>query len=483
MGYIKGFKDIKDIVSQYGFNLLSVDNKKIIISDKEGYYYKPFLSDICIGKKPHKFISSNPYVIYNIKKYIIDNGINAMPLFNTYKNNTEKLKWKCSCGNEFFVSWNKFRNGQCMCKNCGIINGKNKVYKNIREDSIRKLESDGYIILQFNDMKNIHIKDNSNYKYVVNFTNYSKGYNPRKFGKSNPYTIDNLNNFFKLERNSEYLCKSNNYTGNFDELKFIHTVCNTEFASTLSYMTGKINSIGKFSCGCPKCVNHRKESYHASILKQVFMHEYPDTVCEDRTCINPKTKYVLPTDIVNHNLKIAIEIQSSYHDVDDKKELDNYKKDFWNNIGYSFYSPDIRNYTILEMIQIFFPQYEQIPDYIDYSYGQMCDCNLIQSYLNNGKTISEIVQLTKYTKSCIQGLISRKIIYLPDGYKENVYNIKKIVQLDKDYHYINTFNSYKDLDKHGYANGTIRRVLNGTQKYSYGFIWMFEDDYNKLKIS
>ena len=61
--------------------------------------------------------------------------------------------------------------------------------------------------------------------------------------------------------------------------------------------------------------------------------------------------------------------------------------------------------------------------------------------------------------------------------------MNKIVQLDKNYNYINTFNSYSDLDKHGYANGTIRRVLNGKQKYSYDCIWMYESEYNKLKTS
>ena len=60
---------------------------------------------------------------------------------------------------------------------------------------------------------------------------------------------------------------------------------------------------------CDKC-DGINESLHALVLKQVFMHEYPDTILEDRSCVNPITNAVMPTDIVNHKMKIAIEIQN-----------------------------------------------------------------------------------------------------------------------------------------------------------------------------
>lgn len=67
-----------------------------------------------------------------------------------------------------------------------------------------------------------------------------------------------------------------------------------------------------------------RESSTASIVKQVFKHEFPDTILEDKSCINPKTGRILPTDIVNHDLKIAIEIQSTYHDETYQIEKDIY---------------------------------------------------------------------------------------------------------------------------------------------------------------
>ena len=88
------------------------------------------------------------------------------------------------------------------------------------------------------------------------------------------------------------------------------------------------------------------ESSHALVLKQVWLYEYPDTITEDKSCINPLTNHPLPTDIVNHNLKIAIEIQSWFHDFKDQQEKDEIKRNFWINKGYSFYALDQRDYTI-----------------------------------------------------------------------------------------------------------------------------------------
>ena len=72
---------------------------------------------------------------------------------------------------------------------------------------------------------------------------------------------------------------------------------------------------------CPNC-DGRTESVHALVLKQMFKHYYPDTIEEDKSCINPLTCCILPTDIVNHRLKIAIEIQSQWHDFEDIKIKD-----------------------------------------------------------------------------------------------------------------------------------------------------------------
>ena len=73
-----------------------------------------------------------------------------------------------------------------------------KVHEKQWQNAIDELELDGFIILYFINLKKIHVQDNLGYKYCINYSNYKKGFNPQKFGTSNPYTIDNLNNFFNL---------------------------------------------------------------------------------------------------------------------------------------------------------------------------------------------------------------------------------------------------------------------------------------------
>jgi len=58
---------------------------------------------------------------------------------------------------------------------------------------------------------------------------------------------------------------------------------------------------------CSNC-DERTESLHALVLKQLFVHYYPDTEIEEKSCINPETGRIMATDIVNYRLKIAIEI-------------------------------------------------------------------------------------------------------------------------------------------------------------------------------
>ena len=182
----------------------------------------------------------------------------------------------------------------------------------------------------------------------------------------------------------------------------------------------------KYYKQCPFCSKFHLESYHASVLKQIFIHKYPDTSLEDRSCINPKTNRALPTDIVNHNLKIAIEIQSGYHDKPEKRVIDKFKKDFWINKGYKFYDPDIRDYSILEMVNIFFKEITEIPDYVDFDFSTNIDFNLVQQYLDNGYSIKEISNITGYGIGGIGSLRASKKIKLPDDYfkyKTNSYVI------------------------------------------------------------
>lgn len=462
-------------IKDKGYEYCSNFDGLIFIMDKKGYFYS-LDKTILLKKKNCKyypFKNTNIFTMVNLTLFLKKNNIQTKPLFSDYTQGGN-LPWKCGCGREYKTTMGQFISYKQQCSVCGRIIREKKVHEQRWNEAKYFLKEKGFDILDFKNLVDVIAKDKDGYKYQLNVHNLEKGYYPLKFYTNNPFTIENLNVFLKRNRN-DYRCIDTNYMGNDKKMLFKHLKCKTIFESTLDDMTRMENNyyLGR----CPKCEVIKHESFHATALKQVFVHEYPDTICEEKSCINLETNHVLPTDIVNHKLKIAIEIQSQYHDTKYKKKLDEYKKNFWISKNYSFFAPDIRNYSVLEMIQLFFPTIKSIPKYINYEYVTLLDDELIQKLLNEGKTIKEISNMMNYNSVTIRSHIRKGLIKLPKEYKEKVFGIKKIVQLDKNYHLIKLYNSLNEISKNGYATGTIRRVLNGKQKYAYDNIWMYEQDY------
>lgn len=340
-----------------------------------------------------------------------------------------------------------------------------KLLKDLSDDSINS--------------QTLYVYDSDGYKYVTTWTLLRQKHKPLKYSPNNPYSIENINLLLNETRNGEYYCPLNQeYKGNNEDLIFIHKPCGKSFVSSLVAMQGRtINSHYQYTRHCRYYYPKKIESTHASVLKQVFIHEYPTTEVEERSCINPNTNRVLPTDIVNHDLKIAIEIQSDYHDAIDKQKLDKIKKDYWINRGYNFYDPDIRNYNVLEMIQLFFPSITKIPDYIDYHYSDVVDFSLFQKELNKGKTIKEITKEYNLSQYTLHNAIARGVLILPDDSKRKAWNVKGLVHLSKDGEFIKEYSHLNDVSEDNYALGTIQRVLSGKQKFAYNSYWVYSKDY------
>ena len=478
---------VQDILKKHNlllFNNFIAINKKISCKDYDGYLYECRLSDIKNGNKPKKFAKSNPYVIYNITQYIKLNHINVELISDSFINSSTLLTWKCKCGNIYQASWNSFYNhNKHQCNDCGKKIGANK--RKVDIDYIKNiLINDGYKPLD-NYIEGttwhqyIDFEDSLGYRYSCLLKTIIEHRRPNKFYNSNKFSIYNINRWLNLNGMNNYVCLSHQYISNSDKLKFIHLTCGTVFHASLVEIKDKKceNNKDLRYKRCPYCYDNLSESRHARILKQIFIHEYSDTIIEERSCVNPKTKYSLPTDIVNHRLKIAIEVQSSYHDTLYQKEKDNYKKNYWINKGYNFYSPDIRDYSIIEMIQLFFPNITSIPSYVKLNDDLDKRYKTLQSYLDMGYSTHEISHITGLKYSYIYSLIYKGILILPEQYKEKVLKIQKIIQLTKDNQYIQTFDSLSDANRCGYKSGTVRRVLIGEQKYSYGYKWMYEKDY------
>lgn len=278
------------------------------------------------------------------------------------------------------------------------------------------LEKDGFFLLDeyVNAKTKMLCKDSDGYYVYIILSNYLFRHGSgRRFDRKNPYTIQNINHYLKLN-NIPFECISDTYKSASDILIFRCNRCGK--IVELSWRNvNKNDNANRNHIVCSNC-DGRNESLHASILKQLFLHNYPDTIVEDKTYRNPITDKICPTDIVNHRLKIAIEIQSQWHDFEDIKIKDKMKKEFWINKGYDFYSPDIRNYSILEMCQLFF-DIKELPDWIDYNYGNKINVQKIQNMLDNNDTVLSIANKLDINPHRIYDAIYSKKLFYPSNYK------------------------------------------------------------------
>lgn len=278
------------------------------------------------------------------------------------------------------------------------------------------LEKDGFFLLEeYVDAKTKMLcRDNEGYYIYIVLSNYLTRHGiGRRFDKSNSYTIYNINHYLELN-NIPFKCISNKFISASSLLNFRCNRCG-EIVTISWRNVNKNDSSSRNHIICSNC-DGRNESLHASILKQMFLYYYPDTIVEDKTYRNPLTNRICPTDIVNHKLKIAIEVQSQWHDFEDIKNKDKMKKDFWVKKGYKFYNPDIRDYTILEMCQIFF-DIDELPEWLNYKYGNKLNIKKIQNMLNNNMTIHKIADTLSINPHRIYDAIYSKKLFYPSNYK------------------------------------------------------------------
>jgi len=295
----------------------------------------------------------------------------------------------------------------------------------------------------------------------------------------NPYSIHNINRWLKINKGN-YRCLNEQFISSNDMLDIIHDDCGTTFQASwnrLSQREKRSEDIYRHSARCPFCFPKYYESMHATALKDVWVHEYPDTIVEDKSYVHPITKRVRPTDIVNHSQKVAIEIQSRFHDNPETQIRDKEKKQFWTNKGYKFYAIDHRDYTILEAIQIFFPYIMKIPDYINFSFSNRINLFIVQDMINEGKSVSKIARIMGYESGTIYQALRTKKLYYSEKYPTCAST--PVVQLDLDGSFIA---SHKSLAIAGAYNGISSSSIAYCLKKDYtniccGYLWVEREDY------
>lgn len=348
--------------------------------------------------------------------------------------------------------------------------------KNTYETVLKRLKECGYDLdVSEDEYRGVTITplfchDSDGYKYRVIYDQIlrSKTKKVDRFNKSNPFTIENINLFLK-KKGLPFRCTSAGYHGSHGLLDFQCLRCETVIQKTWGnvFRSGeKRNYIV-----CPNC-DTRVESLHASVLKQMFLREHPDTIVEDPSFRNPFTNRICPTDIVNHRLKIAIEIQSQWHDFPDIKKKDGMKKIYWLNRGYAFYDPDIRNFSVLEMCRLFFPTLKGIPEDIDLSYGHGVNAFAIQQMLDARMSVSEIATALDISPHRIHDAVKSGKLSYPEYYGNA--RKKPVEQCDSFGNVVGRFNTIGAAARYvGGDPSTLRSKLRSGSAFYKNYYWRY----------
>lgn len=426
------------------------------------------------GDVNKRFSINGEYTLDNIRHFIDINNINSMLISDSFERDEngqqiKKLWFQCPCGKAFQTDYRYFLSGKKReCNKC-TNGGRGIEYKELKKD----IESKGFFLCVAEDdfisitQTPLVCKDKDGYKYNVTYSQIMKDVYPDPFNVSNPFTIYNINLFlYKTEKPFE--CVADKYSGTHKPIDFKCTKCNSVFQRDWAHMYA-----AERKNSCPICGSI--ESLHAIVLKQLFLKFHPDTIVEEKSCINPKTGRVMPTDIVNYRLKIAIEVQSQWHDHVDRKDKDLFKKQFWQEKGYTFYDPDIRDYTILQLAQLFF-DIDVLPDFINYDYSNKINVKQVQNLLNGGKTVPAIAKELDINPHKIYDAIGAGKIFYPVWYSKN--RKSKVVQFDLDWNYINSYESIQSAaDTVGTHPSNISSSLLKERFYCHGYNWLREKDY------
>lgn len=320
-----------------------------------------------------------------------------------------------------------------------------------------------------------YCEDEKGYRYRTCSNNlYMKNSSPLVH-KTNKYSLYNIQHFLDLQC-IPFTLLDTEYVSNSTLMLYECNRCKTKISTKWSNINRFTPTGRKGRMLCPKC-DGTYESLHAVALKQMFKHKYPDTITEERSCINPDTNHAMPTDIVNHRLKIAIEIQSQWHDY--RVDKDKIKRNYWVGRGYKFYAPDIRDYTILEMLQLFF-DVDNIPEFIDFSQANKLNLHKIQSMLDECISPQSISNTLKISVHRIYDAINHGDLHYSDDYINSCYS--PVVCFDMS---MNKIDTYKSIAEASLAlnvkSNLVASALYRNANYSQGYYWQRISDYNEGK--
>ena len=173
--------------------------KRLIVELDEGYKALISTARYKKGKIPRFVSATNPYSVENIKLWLKNTGSDYVLLSDEYKNNSEHLKLLCKKHGEFEMSWSCLSNGhRCVkCHHDKLRADKSFNIEDVKEDIVKmgyKPLFDTYI----NCDEKLDVEDKDGYKFTMSYYNIKRGQTPQLFKVNNPYAVENVKHFLKI---------------------------------------------------------------------------------------------------------------------------------------------------------------------------------------------------------------------------------------------------------------------------------------------
>ncbi|MCE5220010.1 MAG: hypothetical protein LLF98_01780 [Clostridium sp.] len=153
-----------------------------------------------------------------VKNFIeVESNSGCELLSKEYISSIKPLDIKCKCGNIFSTVFNEFKShNKRRCHECNGMTKWN--YNSVKE----KLNNLGYILLDkeyINAVSKITLKDYEGYYYLTEFRIVLQSKQIQKFHPSNPYTIQNIKLWCKIN-NKPFELLSEEYKGVYEKLQW-----------------------------------------------------------------------------------------------------------------------------------------------------------------------------------------------------------------------------------------------------------------------
>jgi len=424
MGKKYTYNEVKKIINDFGYELISKEYEgtnitNLVFKDNIGYYYCLKLNEILRANWDHaKFHKSNPYTIQNIKLWLTLNNESFELISEEYEGNNNFLILKDNYGYFYISRWSNLYVGHVPEK---FHPSNSYTIQNIKlwlelNDNKYNLLSKNYK----NSQQKIILKDKDGYFYTISLSNLVAGKSPSFVRNNNPYTIQNIKLWCKLNNLSIELV-SNIYKGCFNKLKWKCLKCGKIFKRGW-------DSIHQGIILCPICsdnISYRNKFIYSFFnqLNEKYISEYSPDWAYVEYNNNPKLNGKKKYDIYLPNKKEIWEVHGGQHYIEgfgknfktarileEEQENDIIKKELIEKNGLKYIVVDARK-SNMEYIKNSLLNLLEIQRYdlslIDWNkcHEFACNnlikiaCDLWCKGIKNPKDIGKIMQISRRTIS------------------------------------------------------------------------------------